>query len=730
MVLGAHAVHGRFHCQTFSCARFDDWVPVPFNNTSTVCESVRTEVIDFMNAKSFEFKELENVGESLPSCRQEYCDALNQSANALLYSKGNESGAQYYGGDEDECRPLLDFNHSLCLSDYRDAEFFCDCVGPTLKLAELSPNCEEELLAFLTLGRRGAQAGTAQTLLDYHPISEFCSADICGYFAKIGNPAPFYPIEGVPSRCHEANLPYFPEQCMPLVYKRPYDPCPWEERPEGPENYLLCSDGTGHYIDPDNIVTWEVCTTHGYRAQCPSNFPVMCETRDCLGDHCCEVSVESCTNGRPRRCSSALTWLQEWTGELTPKLIQQLVTTTTMDPIEALLIEQGKVTTTISPGPSKVLENVVPIILAVVVAAGCCGGIIMFVYLSNTSFSRVIRSRVGVPRMLAKLKHSEVTKYSPEKPPAYHQEPLPPLICKHEVAKQRADRAAMKELQEAVEGVERMMPKERNMYVHPGCDIPEQEIVLQKAIAKIGERGLQKRGKNPAFLLRGDQWLRSIHAERNLLRVAAEAKPLYGNLSEQETRPPAEGHLPHFISYFSPSEATRKGPQREGRPWLATSIGKAAEDQAQRSKFDKVEELGEALKVAKAEGANKHWVEKTELLYSTLIAQVHELPSERCVLDPEGDGVKLLPVGTNRAVWVTGEVYTFNAETGEADELGEPPPPSEHLGAVSVDDARPVCAEFAKTGTCKYMHDRRCPWRHVKPKKGDTLRECIFFGEP
>merc|ERR1719436_876769 len=105
-----------------------------------------------------------------------------------------------------------------------------------------------------------------------------------------------------------------------------------------------------------------------------------------------------------------------------------------------------------------------------------------------------------------------------------------------------------------------------------------------------------------------------------------------------------------------------------------------------------VEELREALKVAKEEGANLSLIENTAQLYHQLVAQKRELPAECCVLDPEGEGIKLLPMGTKRAVWTTGEVYTYNVDTGAAGEVGDPLPPAEQLASVSVDDARPICA--------------------------------------
>ena len=69
---------------------------------------------------------------------------------------------------------------------------------------------------------------------------------------------------------------------------------------------------------------------------------------------------------------------------------------------------------------------------------------------------------------------------------------------------------------------------------------------------------------------------------------------------------------------------------------------------------------------------------KAEALLASLVARTHELPSDRCVLDPDGEGrpflflwrtsscpsthagIKLLPKGHQRAVWpVTGTDSLF-----------------------------------------------------------------------
>ena len=59
------------------------------------------------------------------------------------------------------------------------------------------------------------------------------------------------------------------------------------------DHYFQCQDGSFCKGFPHNL---ECCNSHGGRARCPRNEPVMCADKRCAGgnDHCCSVSAQQC----------------------------------------------------------------------------------------------------------------------------------------------------------------------------------------------------------------------------------------------------------------------------------------------------------------------------------------------------------------------------------------------------------------------------------------------------
>ena len=49
---------------------------------------------------------------------------------------------------------------------------------------------------------------------------------------------------------------------------------------------------------------WDCCASHGGRAQCPANKPVMCADLSCSNDHCCDFAgyYPCFYKGGPRQC--------------------------------------------------------------------------------------------------------------------------------------------------------------------------------------------------------------------------------------------------------------------------------------------------------------------------------------------------------------------------------------------------------------------------------------------
>ncbi|CAE7616163.1 MAP1D [Symbiodinium pilosum] len=151
--------------------------------------------------------------------------------------------------------------------------------------------------------------------------------------------------------------------------------------------------------------------------------------------------------------------------------------------------------------------------------------------------------------------------------------------------------------------------------------------------------------------------------------------------------------------------------------------------EVRNSGWKHIEDLRAAVQAAKFQDISESHMKEAQALLAALVARTHELPSDRCVLDPDGKGIKLLPKGQQRAVWhITGDAYTFEQGSSQGGDMGvDISPPKDLLGDAAVDDARPVCAQWAKSSRCKAGRD--CPWRHCRPQAGDSVRECILFDD-
>merc|ERR1719215_2064737 len=149
-----------------------------------------------------------------------------------------EGTAYYFGGDE--CRPLLNFNRTLCETSYRDAEAFCECFCPSLLYLDAAPSCKAELMDFFLLGRRGLE------LSKRHAISTFCVIQLCEWFQLLADPRQpmdSVPYGGVPPKCRDLSLPFKGGQCNKIFkFSEPFNPCPWKVPVQEP-NTLRCSSG-------------------------------------------------------------------------------------------------------------------------------------------------------------------------------------------------------------------------------------------------------------------------------------------------------------------------------------------------------------------------------------------------------------------------------------------------------------------------------------------------------
>lgn len=194
------ALATRFDCETITCAKHDMWEPATFENSSQVCQDAQANALNqFVTIAPQQCREWAAAGMGVwEDCRKMYCQTLGYLASNLSHQGSN----LYYGYDE--CRPLVDFNQTLCETSYRDASGFCDCLCPMMGLLQIPSvgGCESKIMEFLFIGRRG------YNLSQKYGLSGYCAGFLCEFFAKLGEPIPPYPIQGIPEVCKTLDLPW------------------------------------------------------------------------------------------------------------------------------------------------------------------------------------------------------------------------------------------------------------------------------------------------------------------------------------------------------------------------------------------------------------------------------------------------------------------------------------------------------------------------------------------
>lgn len=685
----------RFTCETASCARHDVWEPVPFANSTEVCQDAQLRALDeFVSIFPQQCREWAAAGMGpWGDCRKKYCEVLGHLAGNLSHQGSN----LYYGGDE--CRPLVNFNQTLCETSYRDAEGFCECLCPTMGHLQIPRvgACEEKIMKFLFLGRRGYE------LSQKYALSGYCSDFICEYFGKVGEPNPPYPVAGIPPICKTYDLPWRLYSCIELLSRKNYAPEPWLT-PYPADSILECTDATTHEVDIRHIDTWGICGNHKFRWRCPQDFPIMCrDPYGCSGDHCCEETVDMCPLGERVASTFLAIELPEWRGLWPPDWIAALGPTTTLGAYDRF--KQNLRTTTGGPSFAQQIADYAWAGTAVLVAIGMTCSCLACYYMGVINTTYVRKVVLGPARLLNAYQADPVTFFASGKLPRdkKREAPLPPMRPAHEIEEERKDKEAVAALGDAWDLA--TLKGMRHLIDAHGDPDPLQAKLLRDAIRIARARGLQARNPVADLLEKGERWLSTLEAEKELLKAVEEARPDLRWASQVRlTQPPVLG-----------------------KPWHATTQSKAAEAQVRRTGWTHIEGLRAAVQAARGRDISESHMNEAEVLLQALVARTHELPADRCVLDPDGFGVKLLPRGQHRAVWpVTGDSYTFNEGAKFGGEMGvDVSAPKELLGDAATEDARPVCAEWAKKSTCKAGRD--CPWRHCKPQVGDSIRECILF---
>jgi len=434
----------------------------------------------------------------------------------------------------------------------------------------------------------------------------------------------------------------------------------------------------------------------------------MCaDPRGCVGDYCCKQTVEECEPFGGERVPSVTLDLElpEWRGRATPEMLRKWATTTTLDAYQEFL--QNAPTTTL---PGSFAEEMKEELNIALIIGGIVGAVLICCSCYAMGFINVknVRNVLMGPARLLTIYHTDpVSVFVPtgNLPRDKKREaPLPPARTKAELEEERRDNEACAALEDAWTAA--ILRGSRHLVRFAGQDEPPEAARLRHATALVRSRGLEGKGKNMEYIQNAEKWLGVLDAEYLLVNATEEARPdLRWTAQTRNTQAPVKTV-----------------------PWHATTMGRIAEGEVRKEGWKHIEELRSAIQEASQHDISEVILYQARQLLTELIARTPELPADRCVLDPEGEGIKLLPKGQHRAVWtLSGDAYNYDSTVHIAGNLGEDSPPKELLGDVNTDESRPVCAEWAKSQTCRA--GRNCPWRHVRPKAGDSIRECIIFEE-
>eukprot|EP00929_Paragymnodinium_shiwhaense_P013145 TRINITY_DN121010_c0_g1_i1.p1 TRINITY_DN121010_c0_g1~~TRINITY_DN121010_c0_g1_i1.p1 ORF type:complete len:788 (+),score=131.69 TRINITY_DN121010_c0_g1_i1:68-2431(+) len=721
-----------FQCNTSSCAQFDNWFNInpvdDYYSERYRCRDAQQIGVRFGEEAMRQCRVARENQVSWVDCKQRYCETLEEIRDAVVLN----GGPGYFGGEE--CQPFVYFNRTLCETSYRDAEAFCDCLCPSFYHMEGGDKCWREAVNFLVMGRRGLK------LAEIHAVTSQCAAYMCDMLELVGDPRKpmeSLPFGGVPPKCRELDLPFKPAQCTKLVLKQPYEPCPWEEN-SGKTSVLRCTTGFECDIDESDASTWSCCGPYGYRSQCPPHVPTMCfDPLACDGssDHCCAESAAQCRSGKARGCSSVLRVdLPEWRGIVEQGVKLPPGDTRANATEEEESLARIKFTTTEAPGLRINFRRYGPIAITVIGVCMLVCGVGVCYCLGMLNILHVNSVKLGATRVMNMFRAETVQVFRPSgvalskgrdwMPP----EPPDPV----EIEARRQDQLACEGLAKAVHDCE--AAGTMNLVVNVHSPPPRGEAPLLQAIEAVKARGLQYSMENTKLIARAEKWLRTLEVERKLVQVVHAVSPdLRAAANLRHTHGPGPcfggwkgGHQPSIAKGVLKSSLdgplAHLPPETVGsRPWHTTGDGANSEGAVRAQQWANVEALTLTIKEAEEGGASRTLVQDAKKLWAGIVARTPALPADRCVLDPDGEGLKVLPPGQLRAVWsVTGDAYNYmiDGEVGGIDV-----PPREELGDVAVDESRPVCSIFVEKGKCHL--GRKCPWRHCQPMPGDSIREPV-----
>jgi hypothetical protein len=250
---------------------------------------------------------------------------------------------------------------------------------------------------------------------------------------------------------------------------------------------------------------------------------------------------------------------------------------------------------------------------------------------------------------------------------------------------------------------------------------PRQEKLLRETMDYFKGRAgaLLYTEESNELMRRAEQWLTTLAAERKILRVIEDVRPDLRTAANPSFTKPKPQKQP-----WEWTNDVEIPPFDYPGPWLSTLNGQTCEGVVKDQLWYRIESLTDAIKVARADGASEALCVQAATVRQGLVARTKELPADRVVLDPEGEGLKLLPPGTQRAIsGMTGDAYSYMVNFPNEVGQFELPCTREELVDVAVDDCRPVCSIYVEKRKCHL--GRRCPWRHCMPMPGDTIREPV-----
>lgn len=704
----------RYNCRTLTCGLYeqDEWIPVNSENATRDCHAAIEEEYaafeaDYVDECKYVYELRLSGWVDVPKdgddpgrdgCRKRYCQMFQ---NVLDRARPNKN--QYY---YQSCAPILHFNYSLCLTEYRDADAVCGCLCHGMHLINYNAGCFSQYMKHVFFGRRG---------FEHLAPTAICTLDLCGIFSSLADPRVMKTLEGVPPTCKSLNLPFDRQNCAALINDRPYDPCPWETK-TAPVDHLMCTDGS--YCSVSGEGSWACCSgTKGGRMLCPENYPFMCaEPLKCVGssDYCCVQREEDCWPGGVRTCSLILNpVLPEWFGvsyqnpdEKSPEELAKLYPDKYG---EAALYKIKMDALTKPPKKEKPIQQDTDLTLYVAIGGGAACLVLLAVIMVRVcgiTFSEVAKTDNVFTKNLSNCSGDPVAQYKPSKD-MEHQKALKkdPRWVKERVLQSNLPgsideetgkgKASLKKKETAAfQQLRRLTMKIRKHGSISGvAEQQELEEAIELAEAQIGSKmdpddggGLIAQGRKQLAILAQERQLNAITkaTDRDVVAQAAD---------------------------YRPAEIARPG----GKNVTEIEQARAQQDEA----WQRLDTLRLAAFDAQTVGANPVLVDRADARVAQFVGRTVELPQERVVLDPEGKGLKLLQPGMQRATdRYSGESYAWDVSSYSACYVVR-----DRLGEVDTDAAQPLCASFVKNGHCSL--GQRCAWRHASQQPGDRIREPI-----